>query len=73
MKHKNIFSARSKEGLDNLHQDLKYPRLVDKVNPPDPQGEAAGEKCRGETDLVNTKVSEKKMKFDIIFFETSSC
>ena len=73
MKHKNIFSAGSEEGLDNLHQDLKYPRLVDKVDPPDPQREAAGEKCRGETNLVNTEVSGEKIRFDIFFLETSSC
>ena len=67
MKHKHIFSAGSEEGLDYLHQDLKDPRLVDKVDPPDPQGEAAGEKCRGEADLVNTQVSEEKI-FDSLFF-----
>ena len=72
MKHKNIFSAGSQEGLDNLHQDLKYPRLVDKVDSPDPQGEAAGEKGRGEPDLINTKVSEEKI-FDILFMKTSCC
>ena len=73
MKHKNIFSAGSQKGLDNLHQDLKYPRLVDKMDPPDPQGEAAGEKCRGEANLVNTQVSEEKIRFYILFLETSSC
>ena len=47
MKHENIFRALREEGPDYLHQDLKDPRLVYKVDPPDPQGEAAGEKHGG--------------------------
>ena len=60
MKHENVFCALREEGPDYLHQDLKDPRLVDKVDPPDPEGEAAGEKRGGETDLVNTQVSEAR-------------
>ena len=60
VKHENVFRALCEEGPDHLHQDLKDPRLVDKVDPSDPQGEAAGEKRGGETDLVNTQVSEAR-------------
>ena len=73
MKHENIFRALREEGPDYLHQDLKDPRLVYKVDPPDPQGEAAGEKRGGETDLVNTQVSwgEERLTLAILFIGIS--
>lgn len=67
MKREHVFRALREEGPDYLHQDLKDPRLVDEVDPPDPQGEAAGEKSGGETDLVNTQMSEQMSTLGIFF------